>query len=338
MWLCGYQLFYFAEMISAYKKRRLTFITIVYWFLLLFIIAAWVWWFISLENQNTQMLTFKMLQLNKDDAGYNQKLSLISNEHERKTAQYISEGITFVLVTLLGAVFVYRSVRKQFILSKQQQNFMMAITHELKTPIAIVNLNLETLQKRKLEEGKQQHIINATLQEANRLNDLTTNILVTSQLESGNYTPDKERINFSELVDKSVADFVNRYANRMINKNIEENIFISGERLLLQLLINNLLDNALKYSAKDKSVCIELNKQQNKIFVKIIDEGSGINDAEKKKVFEKFYRSGDEAIRKTKGTGLGLYLCKRIAESHNAKIKLINNQPEGSIFKVELKA
>src|ERR1700759_2774099 len=170
-------------MIKAYRRRRLTFITITYWFLLLFIIAAWVWWFISLENQNNQMLKYKSLQLNKDDIAYQQKFNTITDEHKRKTAQYISEGITFVFVTLVGAVFVYRAVRKQFLLGKQQQNFMMAVTHELKTPIAVVNLNLETLQKRKLDEEKQQHIIASTLKEADRLNDLTTNILITSQLE-----------------------------------------------------------------------------------------------------------------------------------------------------------
>jgi K+-sensing histidine kinase KdpD len=240
-----------------------------------------------------------------------------------------------VLVTLVGALFVYRSVRKQFLLNKQQQNFMMAVTHELKTPIAFVNLNLETLQKRKLDEEKQQHIIQSTLQEADRLNDLTTNILVTSQLES-NYVPDKENINFSELCEEAAADFTGRHQNRIIKKDIEENIFINGEKLLLQLLVNNLLDNAWKYSGKDKTIAIELKRQTNKkIYLNIIDEGCGIPDEEKKKVFDKFYRSGNEAIRKTKGTGLGLYLCKRIAESHKAKIKITNNEPSGSIFTVE---
>lgn len=302
--------------------------------MLLFIIAAWIWWFISLQNQSYQMRVYKSMQLNKDDVAYIQKLNLINEEHRRKTAQYISEGITFLLVTLVGAVFVYRAVRKQFLLNKQQQNFMMAITHELKTPIAVVNLNLETLQKRKLDEEKQQHIIQSTLKEADRLNDLTTNILVTSQLES-HYIPNKEQIDLSELCNKCVNDFINRYPNRLIKKDIEENVSVIGENLLLQLLVNNLLDNALKYSAKEQMVSIKLNKQHNKIFLKIIDEGYGISDDEKKKVFDKFYRSGNETTRKTKGTGLGLYLCKRIAESHKAKIKVSNNQPVGSIFTVE---
>ena len=277
------------------------------------------------------------MQLNKDDAAYENKISLINDEHKRKTAQYISEGITFVMVTLVGAVFVYRSVRKQFLLSMQQQNFMMAVTHELKTPIAVVNLNLETLQKRKLDEEKQQHIISSTLLEADRLNDLTTNILVTSQLESGNYTPDKEQVNFSELVNKSVTDFESRYPRRSIKKNIDEMIFVTGERLLLQLLANNLIDNALKYSSKEKKISVDVHRKQNKIILKVIDEGNGISDSEKKKVFEKFYRSGNEAVRKTKGTGLGLYLCKRIAESHKAKISITDNKPNGSIFLVEFK-
>lgn len=302
--------------------------------MLLFIVAAWVWWFISLENQNNQMLQYRLTQLNKDDIVYVQKSNSIKEEHKRKTIQYISEGITFLFVTLVGAVFVYRSVRKQFLLSKQQQNFMMAVTHELKTPIAVVNLNLETLQKRKLDEEKQKHIIQSTLQEADRLNDLTTNILVTSQLES-HYVPDKEEINFSELCEKSIVDFINHHPQRSVIKNIEENVFITGEKLLLQLLVNNLLDNAQKYSSKEKNMYVDLSNQQHKIVLKIIDEGSGISDEEKKRVFEKFYRSGNEAIRKTKGTGLGLYLCKRIAESHKAKIKITDNKPTGSIFIVE---
>lgn len=281
------------------------------------------------------MLNYRLLQLNKDDVAYEQKSGYIIEEHARKTAQYISEGITFVIVTLIGAVFVFRAVRRQIMLGRQQQNFMMAVTHELKTPIAVVNLNLETLQKRKLDEEKQQHIIAATLKEAGRLNDLTTNILISSQLESGNYITDKEKIDFSYLVNKTVLDFANRSEIREIHSNIEDGVFIQGENLLLQLLINNLVDNALKYSAKNKPISVLLKKTGNLVYLKVVDEGPGIAEIEKKKVFQKFYRSGDEAIRKTKGTGLGLYLCKRIAETHKAKIRIENNQPSGSIFNVE---
>lgn len=321
-------------MISVYKKRKLTIITVVYWVLLLFITAAWIWWFISLQRQSNQMRLYQVAQLNKDDIAYAQKLSKVNDDHIRRTAQYISEGITFVIVTFIGALFVYRSVRKQFLLTKQQQNFMMAVTHELKTPIAIVNLNLETLQKRKLDEEKQQRLISTTLKEADRLNDLTTNILVASQLER-NYSPENEHVELTELTEKCIADFKHRYHERNITKNIEAGITINGDRLLLQLLINNLLDNAAKYSPKEKNIFVELKHQNNKFVLKFADEGIGIEDREKKKIFDIFYRSGNEAIRKTKGTGLGLYLCKRIAENHSGKIKVMDNKPTGSIFIIE---
>ncbi len=325
-------------MIKRFKKQRLAFITLVYWFLLIYIVAALVWWFISLENQNTQMFIYRLVQIDKNDPAYNQKLAQIKDERKRKTTQYIGEGSTFLLVILVGAVFVYRSTKKQIILSHQQQNFMMAVTHELKTPIAVVRLNLETLQKYKLDETKQQKLISNTLLETERLNTLTNNILVAAELESGHYTLNKQEINFSALVKASVKDFHNRFHNRIIDEHTEENIFVTGETLLLQMLANNLLDNAFKYSDKDAAVKVDLRKINNKAVLKIIDEGEGIADAEKKKIFQKFYRVGNETTRKAKGTGLGLYLCKRIVHDHKGTITVQNNIVKGSIFYVSLQA
>src|ERR1043166_2606449 len=127
-------------MISVYKRKRLEFITIVYWFLLVYIIAALVWWFIALEKQNTVMYDFRMQQLDKDSDTYAEQYHSIQQEKKRKTSQYIGEGSTFLVLTLVGALFVYRATRKQILLSRQQHNFMMAVTHELKTPIAVMNL------------------------------------------------------------------------------------------------------------------------------------------------------------------------------------------------------
>lgn len=322
-------------MISVYKRKRLAFITIVYWFLLLYIIAALVWWFIALDQQNEDMFHYRVMQLNEQGANYNSDYQQLLSQKKRKTSQYIGEGATFLLLILVGALFVYRATRKQLVLSKQQQNFMMAVTHELKTPIAVISLNLETLQKRKLDEERQQHIVAMTLQESNRLNVLTTNILVSSQLESGNYRPQRENIDLSLLTSEVVAGFRDRYPNRVIEKKIAPEVYVTGERLLLEMLVSNLLDNALKYSLQEKTVRIELDNTQTKTFLKVADEGSGIDEEEKKKVFEKFYRSGNESTRKARGTGLGLYLCKRIAESHKGKIRLTDNHPCGVIFTVE---
>ncbi len=178
------------------SSKKLTLVTVVYWILLSYIVAALIWWFIALEKQNQNITNVRLLELVKDDPQYLEKAIRIEEAKKRKTAQYIGEGLTFLALILVGAVFVFRAARKQLLLSQQQQNFMMAVTHELKTPIAVTRLNLETLQRRKLDDEKQQKLISNTIQEANRLNILCNNILLAAQLDAGAYATNKEEINF----------------------------------------------------------------------------------------------------------------------------------------------
>jgi signal transduction histidine kinase len=315
------------------KIRRLFFI---YWVLLSYIIAALVWWFISLTRQNDQMTAFEMRQLNPDQPQYAQQASKIQEIQKRKTAQYIGEGVTFFLLIMAGAVFVSRSIKRQLKFSIEQQNFMMALTHELKTPIAVTKLNLETLQKRKLEEVQQQRLIQTTLQEANRMNSLCNNMLLSSQIEARGFLISKEDINLSELVNNCVQDFITRYPQRSVNTFINPEIFIDGDQLLLEMAVNNLVENAIKYTPKETAITVVLTENDNTITLQVKDQGKGIADEEKKKVFNKFYRVGNTATKGAKGTGLGLYLTERILHQHNGNISVTDNVPAGSIFTITL--
>lgn len=314
------------------KIQKLAVVTLVYWFLLVYMVAALVWWFIALERQNQDITNIRLNELKRDDPSFFARAVKIEENKKRKTAQYIGEGSTFLALIVVGAVFVFRATRRQLKLSQQQQNFMMAITHELKTPIAITQLNLETLQKRKLDEDRQQKLITNTLQEANRLNTLCNNILLTSQLDAGAYPATKQEINFTDLVEGCVDDFKSRFPARKIHEHIGESIYLNGETLLLQMFVNNLIENALKYSPKESQVTVSLYEEQHKVKLIVSDEGNSIPNEEKEKIFDKFYRMGNESTRKAKGTGLGLYLCKKIAESHNGHISVSDNQPVGSNF------
>jgi len=314
-----------------FKKNRLAIITIVYWFLLLYVIAAMVFWYTELEKQNKQMINHQLSELKLDDPAFNDRYDALLSEQKRKSAQYIYEGVTFLALILSVSVFVYRAVRRQITLSEQQKNFMMAITHELKTPIAITKLNLETLQKHQLDEGRRQKLIQMTLQEADRLNTLASNILVTSQLEQQRAVI-KEELDFSDLIKSCVSDFMNRFPDRSWNISINPECELLGDAFLLQILVNNLLENAVKYSPPGSTVGCLLYEENDRLTLKISDQGSGIPDSEKKKVFQKFYRIGSEQTRSAKGTGLGLYLCKKIADDHKASLRIENNDSRGSVF------
>jgi len=319
--------------------KRFRFITVVYWLLLLYIVAALVWWFVSLEKQNQHITDLRYSELNSqkatlDPQNFDRQLYKIDNDSKRNTEKYIAEGVTFLILILIGAFFVYRSVRKQFRVQHQQQNFMMAITHELKTPISVAMLNLETLQKYQLDAEKQKKLIRMTLQETSRLDTLINNILVSSQLEGGGYIFSKEELDFSSLFKDCIRDAKTRYPERNFIEDLEPEIEIAGDPLLLQLLISNLIENAVKYSPKEKPIICKLNRPGKDVLMNIIDEGIGIADTEKTKIFEKFYRTGNESTRKTQGTGLGLYLCRKIAGDHNADISVTNNIPSGSNFAI----
>lgn len=320
---------------SILKKKRLAIANIVYWFLITYIIAALAWWFIALERQNRQMTNYKLMELKADDPAYMHKVEELMAEEKRKTAQYTGEGITFLLISLLGVVFVYRSVRKQIRLQHQQQNFMMAVTHELKTPIAVAKLNMETIQKHQLDPEKQQKLLKMTLLEINRLDTLANNILISSQLEAGGYTLTKEELDLSSLAANALQNFKHRFPERGWQMEIEDDLVITGDTLLLQILINNILENAVKYSPSTGTITLKASRHKNRIGVCILDEGPGIPDGEKQRIFERFYRIGNEAQRKTKGTGLGLYLCRKIAADHNAQISVTNNSPQGSNFMIQ---
>ncbi len=303
--------------------------------MLSYIVAALVFWFITLNQQNRQMAALEISQLKAGDPQYNNQLKKITNLKNRKTTQYAGEGSIFLLLILSGAVFIYRAVKRQFKSGQQQQNFMMAITHELKTPIAITKLNLETLQKRKLEDSQQQRLIQNTIQEANRLNALCNNMLLASQIEAGVHSITKEDISLTDLVNDCVNDFMVRYPQRAFHKEVGDDIFINGDLLMLQMAVNNLIDNAIKYSHKDSFVTIILHQHDKRITLMVKDEGKGIDAAEKKKVFDKFYRIGNKATRGAKGTGLGLFLTQKIAAQHHANIFVTDNIPTGSNFTIE---
>lgn len=306
-----------------------------FWILLIYVVVALVWWFISLEQQNHEMTALKLSQLAKNDPQYIVKEVAIRQLNKRESWKFIGEGIAFLALIITGAVFVFRSIRKQIELSNLQQNFMMAITHELKTPIATTRLSIETVLRRKLDEVQQQKLLLSALSETNRLNILTNNILLASQMEEKNFQRENEQINLADLIETVVSDYKNRFPQKQIEASADKDFFIEGDELLMQIAISNLIDNALKYSPKDGPVYVDLMEADDLVQIKVSDAGAGVADDEKKKIFEKFYRSGNENTRKAKGTGLGLYLTKKIIEQHNGDIFVMNNTPYGSIFVIQ---
>jgi signal transduction histidine kinase len=290
------------------------------------------------ELHDLEKIELQQSAYDTTSAAYKRALAEIDNQRRRTTYKYVGEGSIFLLLIVIGAVYIYRSVRRQLHVQQQQQNFVMAVTHELKTPLSVARLNLETLKRhQQLDPQRQQKLIDTSLQETLRLDMLINNILISSQLDGKGYQPQKEVLDLSALAMDEVKSFSARYPDRPVHTRIEPGIEHTGDALLLKLLVSNLLENANKYSGKGTPVVVSLQKGRS-VLLQVRDEGSGIADSEKEAVFQKFYRIGNEQTRTTKGTGLGLYICKKIASVHGASIQLTDNEPKGAVFTIQFPA
>lgn len=317
-------------------------IQLVYIFILVYIIAALLFWGHTLNVQSKTIYEYqkKELALRVDSVEQPMQFKISDNTLKEKLSkrnrQYTSEGVTFLLIIIMGAGIVYTALRRTQLLSKQQQNFMLSITHELKSPIAAVKLNLETIGKRKLTEEQLQTLVGRSIKESNRLNDLCNNLLLASQLQSAQFKPASERINLTDIVEDTLQQFAYRDAH-IIASEVEEDVFIAGDKLLWRLVISNLLENAIKYTPPKSTIEVKLSKtEEEEALLQVVDNGAGIKDEEKKKIFQKFYRIGNEESRNTKGTGLGLYIVSEIVNRHKGSIEIRDNEPQGSVFEITI--
>lgn len=298
-----------------------------------YMLLALIWWTVLLSKNNNTIYSknIQLLQL------VNNKYSEIEIEREYLRNKYmiLGEGMVFGISLILGMWFIQKAYNKELQNTENQKNFLLSITHELKSPIAAVNLITETLLKRKIPDEKKQDLYDSILNENNRLEKLINNLLMATKIESG-YTYNFEPCDIQEIMQKCVDRILLKHpeASVIIPKNINPVVMADYEAMIS--IFTNILENSIKYA--DNPACIEITLQENPkdLQIKIADNGIGINDNEKLKVFEKFYRIGNEEIRKTKGTGLGLYIVSKIVKAHSGDIKILNNPKGGTIFHISL--
>jgi two-component system sensor histidine kinase CiaH len=314
--------------------------TIAYTLLFLYIIAAIMFWGYSLRKQNIQFYELEIEKLNlklsdKQSLSYQAELAKIEDKKKRRIKQYWGEETTNLFVILLSASVVYFAYFRQQQLNKLQKNFMLSVTHELKTPIAGIKLNMQTLDKHKLDEEKQRKLIKSSVEETNRLSDLCNNILIATQLEDNNKAIYSDQIDMIALTKGLIEEMKNRYPTFLLTLKQEvEEFALHGDETLWRMVLNNLIENARKYSDLDTPVIVAIKRSGHTITWSVEDQGIGIADEEKARVFDKFYRIGNENTRKSKGTGLGLYIVKKIVSLYKYDISVRNNTPCGSIFEV----
>jgi two-component system, OmpR family, sensor histidine kinase CiaH len=320
------------------KSRSILILSVLFGYILLQFIS-WEILFVRKTDEITD-LKQKLIELSvSDPTRLQQEIDLLHSKKQKQVIMIVGEGTVFLLLLLFGIYKIKQAHTRELELTGQQKNFFLSITHELKTPIAATKLQLQTLQKHKLSEAQQNELIKNALKETDRLDTLINNVLFASRLESGLFEVHPQRQDVSLLTENVIQRYYrSRIENGELSLHVKPLIFADIDTDAYTSVLTNLIDNAFKYSFEKKEVNLSIEKKQEHVCVRIADQGTGITEIEKKKIFEKFFRAGSEETRRTKGTGLGLYIVNYLVKQHNGNIKVYDNKPRGSIFEINFRS
>ena len=293
--------------------------TAIFFYLLgAYVVIQFMWW------------GYHLIELTKEVDAQKELVS-------KRVFMILSEGSVFFLILILGLWKIRSSIKKELKFSERQNNFLLSVTHELKTPLAANKLYLQTIVKRDLDATKRTELIEKAIAENQRLEVMIDNILNATRLDNQVVQLHKEHLNLSDLF-QQIADRFNKSLQvDLIQLEIETDVFIDADSFMIETVINNLIENALKYAGHQKTIILYLKQTENKrVIFGVKDEGPGVPLDYQTEIFEKFMRSGNEETRSQKGTGLGLFIAAEFIRIHGGRIVYKNNKPIGANFEITL--
>ena len=261
----------------------------------------------------------------------------LAGEVASRINRYAWEGGFFLLVLLVGMAVLTRAIRHDAQFRRRQQTFIAAVSHEFKSPLASMRLSGETLATRSTDPDSRR-LGERLVEDGDRLLRMVDNLLDTARIDDGRISLRREPVPLRDVVDGVIAGHAGRAAREEIAIRADVPAFaIDADPLAIESVLRNLLDNAIKAcSAGDGGeIAIEALRDGAAVVVDIRDDGIGFAPRDAARIFEKFYRSGDDGTNPMPGTGLGLYVVRRLAEISDARVVARSDGPgRGATFTV----
>ena len=250
-------------------------------------------------------------------------------------------SLVFTAVIILAYSSAISQIYKQRQISQIKTDFINNMTHEFKTPIATINLALDSLKNPKVKDNKEflERYLGMIREENKRMHAQVENVLRISKLEKNELDLPKERIDLQEVVEDAITHVSLIVEDRggyvKTHFGALKATVLANDSHLSNVIVN-LLDNAIKYSEDEPKIDIYSENVKNSVILKIRDQGMGMTKAVQKRIFEKFYREHTGDIHNVKGHGLGLAYVKRILDDHDAEIYVESEKGKGSTFILKL--
>ncbi len=253
---------------------------------------------------------------------------------------YTSLNLVIVGVIVAGVYLTLKDMNRELQLTRLKADFVSNVSHELKTPLALIRMFSETLLMGRVKsDARKKEYYDVMTRESERLTALINNVLDFSKIDAGRRTYQMELCCVEDLITNTLGAY--RYelskGNFRVDVDIEPNlpdVLIDGDAISQALL--NLLNNAVKYSGGNKEITISAKRRDGTLRLSVTDAGIGIDKENLKQVFDMFYRAKDESVRSTRGTGLGLAITKHTAEAHGGAVLVESSKGIGSTFTIVL--
>jgi len=290
---------------------------IIFYVLSAYVVVQFIWW------------GFHLIQLTSEIREENARIG-------QRIVMIMGEGAVFLLLLVIGIWQIRRSIIKELKLTERQKNFLLSVTHELKTPLAANKLYLQTVLKRDLNKDQVNELVGKAVSENGRLENMIDNILNASRIESNVLRLNKEDLDLVKLMQLVAERMGSIYPQARIVFDLPESKQITADRFMLETVLVNLIENAVKYAGTSPEITLYLHENGNQCEFGVQDNGPGVEIAYRKEIFSKFYRTGSEETRTQKGSGLGLYIVDQLIRLHGGTIVCGEGKNGGADFKITL--
>jgi len=285
--------------------------------------VVWIRWYFEKHTQIREMAQRLRTQVEADGLGW---LPLL-------------EGGVLLTLILAGATVIFIYWNKQHRLNKMQRTFVSNVTHELKSPVASIQLSLETMALRDLSDEKRREFVGMMLDDTERLTTLIDRILGAARIEKMRGKYRLETVSMRRFLGDVLEEDRHLYEKdgRAIVLEDGRDAYVAIDRAAMRMVLSNLLENAARYSPRDSKIRLRVHKDLRSCRLDVIDSGEGIRGKDLKNVFKMFWRGSEDRSSHVRGTGLGLYIVRNIVKDHRGKVWASSQGPgRGSTFSVRL--
>jgi signal transduction histidine kinase len=311
------------------KLGRRTYLA--YWGVVALFALVLGWWMIFFSRQGTVLVD----RLEAGGARLNEAQTLIVRDvAERSTTMLMYEGGFLVLLLLAGVLLVLRSMRQEVLLHRQQRDFLSAVTHELRSPIASALLHVESLGLGRVPEQKRARYFEHLQQDLERLSELVDRLLATARASAGTVELARDRLDLGGVVEEQVERW-SQAAREELELGLEtpRGVTVEADAGAIETILHNLLANALKYGGHPTRVLVRVAREGSSAVLSVRDWGPGVGD-DAGRLFDPFVRGAGPIVESRPGVGLGLYLVAELTRTLGGRVQACS--PEDGGFEVRV--